>query len=139
VARPVGGPRSRGGDEVLREVGARLLAQARRPYDLAGRLGGDEMALFLPGIVDVTTAMRRADDVAAAIALPILASVGPVSVGASVGVLVVRSWGGVPSAGTLLRHADQAVFHAKRAGSRIHLYDGDEPAPFDDAWQEASR
>jgi diguanylate cyclase (GGDEF)-like protein len=125
------------GDEVLREVGARLRAQARRPQDVGGRLGGDEMALFLPGLLDVSTAMRRADDVVAALSAPIATSAGPISVGVSVGVLVIESWGGLPSAGTVLRHADQAMYHAKRAGSRIHLYDASEPGPFDDGWQEA--
>jgi diguanylate cyclase (GGDEF)-like protein len=128
------------GDEVLREVGARLLAQARRPHDIAGRLGGDEMALFLPGLADAEMAMRRGDEVAAAVCAPIATSVGPVTIGVSIGVLVLQSWGGVPSGGTLLRHADQAMYHAKRAGSRIHLYDPGEPAPFDDgAWLEARR
>jgi diguanylate cyclase (GGDEF)-like protein len=127
------------GDEVLHEVGARLLAQARRPHDIAGRLGGDELALFLPGLADVNTAMRRADDVAAAIASPIATSVGSLTVGVSVGVLVVESWGGVPSAGTVIRHADQAMYHAKRSGSRIHLYDLAETAAFDDAEVTAPR
>ena len=127
------------GDEVLREIGARLTAQARRPHDLAGRLGGDEFALFLPGLTEVDVAMRRADDVVAAISSPVATSIEPVSVGASVGVLVLESWGGVPSAGTVLRHADQAMYHAKRDGGRIHLYDGREPAPFDDTWLESRR
>jgi len=127
------------GDEVLHEVGARLAAQARRPHDLAGRLGGDEFALFLPGLDEVDPAMRRADEVVTSLSAPIATSVGAVSVGASVGVLVLESWGGVPSAGTVLRHADQAMYHAKRDGGRIHLYDGREPAPFDDAWLESRR
>jgi diguanylate cyclase (GGDEF)-like protein len=127
------------GDEVLREVGARLTAQGRRPGDMAGRLGGDEFALFLPGLVDPTTAMRRADDVVVAVSAPIATSAGSVSVGASVGVLVLEAWGGVPSAGTVLRHADQAMYHAKRDGGRIHLYDGREPAPFDVAGPESRR
>jgi diguanylate cyclase (GGDEF)-like protein len=118
------------GDEVLRAVGARLLAQARRPQDVAGRLGGDEFALFLPGLANVDTAMRRADDVATAITSPIATSVGSLRVGVSVGVLVQESWGGLPSAGTVLTHADQAMYHAKGAGSTIHLYDASETAAF---------
>jgi GGDEF domain-containing protein len=57
------------------------VAQARRPHDIAGRLGGDELALFLPGLADVGTAMRRADDVATAITSPIATSVGSLAVG----------------------------------------------------------
>lgn len=117
------------GDEVLREVGARLRAHARRPNDIAGRLGGDEMALFLPGLTDPDVAMRRADEVAEDVTRPIVSSAGVVAVGVSIGVLVATSWGGVPSAGTMLRHADQAMYHAKRSGARVHRYDAEEPSP----------
>lgn len=117
------------GDEVLREVGRRLLAQARRPGDLTGRLGGDEFALFLPGLADPDVAMRRAGEVVASITSPIATGVGPVSVGVSVGVLVQESWGGVPSTSTVLRHADQAMFRAKAAGGGAHLYDAGETDP----------
>jgi len=127
------------GDEVLAEVGNRLRGQARRSNDIAGRLGGDELALFLPGLSDARTAMRRADEVAASICEPIATSVGAVTVGVSIGVLVVESWGGVPSTTAVLRQADQAMFHAKRAGGGVHRYDPDEPAPFDDSWIEGLR
>jgi diguanylate cyclase (GGDEF)-like protein len=117
------------GDEVLREVGARLLAQARRPDDAAGRLGGDELALLWPGLIDADTAMRRCCEVADAISRPIATAAGAVSVEVSIGVLVSRSWGGVPSADTMLRHAEQAMEIAKRTGSRCHPYDREEQAP----------
>jgi len=113
------------GDEVLREVGRRLRLEARRPGDLAGRLGGDEMALFLPGLRDPSVALRRAREVVASISSPIATSVGPVTVGVSVGVLVLESWGGVPSTGTVLRHADEAMYQAKRSGDGPHLHEGD--------------
>ena len=106
------------GDEVLREVGARLRSMARRPQDLAGRLGGDELALFLPGLVDASAAEARAHELATAITAPIATSAGAVVIGASIGVLVVDAWGGVPSGGTLRRHADIAMYHAKRDGSQ---------------------
>ena len=112
------------GDEVLREIGVRLRAQARRPGDLAGRLGGDKFALYLGGLTDTATAMRRANDVVVSLCSPIATSVGQVGVGASVGVVVLEAWGGVPSVGTVLKHADQAMFHAKRGGGGHHLYDG---------------
>jgi diguanylate cyclase (GGDEF)-like protein len=116
------------GDAVLAEVGARLLAQARRPDDAAGRLGGDELSLFWPGLVDEDTAMRRCCEVADAISRPIATAAGAVSVEVSIGVLVSRSWGGVPSADTMLRHAEQAMEIAKRTGSRCHWYDREEQA-----------
>jgi diguanylate cyclase (GGDEF)-like protein len=127
------------GDEVLEAIGAQLRQQARRPIDLAGRLGGDEFALFLPGLADADTAMRRAEEVWAAVTAPIPTSAGPVSVGASIGVLVLQSWGGVPSTGTVLRHADEAAYHAKRAGGGTHLFDPAEPKPFEDRWADGRR
>jgi GGDEF domain-containing protein len=39
----------------------------------------------------------------------------------------------------VLRHADQAMYYAKRDGGRIHLYDGHEAAPFEDTWLESRR
>ncbi len=125
------------GDEVLREVAARLRREGRRSNDVAGRIGDDGFALFLPGLADTQTAMRRASEVVATISAPVATSAGPVTVEASAGVLVARSSGLVPLAGTMLRHAEQAMVHAKHNGSRIHLYDPDEPAPFDDGWLEA--
>ena len=127
------------GNEVLGEVGARLLAQARRPNDIAGRTGGDEFVLFLPGLDDAAVAVRRAEEVAIAIREPIATSVGPLIIGASVGVVVVVAWGGVPAPGTVLRHADQAMYLAKRGGGGVHLFDPREPGPFDDGWIEECR
>jgi len=127
------------GNEVLAQVGTRLRVQARRPNDIAGRLGGDEFALFLPGLDDPGVAMRRAEEVSVAIREPIATTKGPVMIGASIGVVVVVAWGGVPAPGTVLRHADQAMYLAKRDGGGIHLYDPREPGPFEDGWVEDHR
>ena len=72
--------------------------------------------------------MRRCCEVADAISRPIATAAGAVSVEVSIGVLVSRSWGGVPSADTMLRHAEQAMEIAKRTGSRCHWYDREEQA-----------
>ncbi len=115
------------GDEVLVEVGRRLRAQARRPGDLAGRLGGDEFGLFLAGLGDAETGVRRADEVVADLCVPIVTSAGLMRIGASIGVVVEQAWGGVPSGATLLTHAASAMHHAKDAGGGSHLYDPAEP------------
>jgi diguanylate cyclase (GGDEF)-like protein len=125
------------GNEILAQVGARLAAQARRPSDLAGRVGGDEFALFLPGVADAGVALRRAEELVEAVAAPIATTVGPISVGASVGVVVLPAWGGVPAMGTVLRHADAAMYLAKRDGGGSHLFDPSEPGPFEQGRTQA--
>jgi GGDEF domain-containing protein len=62
-----------------------------------------------------------------------------VIIGASVGVVVVVAWGGVPAPGTVLRHADQAMYLAKRRGGGVHLFDPREHGPFEDGWLEDRR
>jgi diguanylate cyclase (GGDEF)-like protein len=120
------------GDEVLREVGHRLCAQARRPDDIAGRLKvGDELGMFLPGLRDRATAVRRAEEIHAAICAPILASVGVLSVGVSIGIVVAESRGTLESGPAILRQADQAMRIAKLNGGGVHLYDPAEPTPFE--------
>lgn len=117
------------GDEVLREVGRRLRAQARRPDDIAGRLlVGDELGLFLPGLADPVIAVRRAEEVAAAVCGPILTSVGALSVGVSVGVRVLASRGTLESGTALLHQAERAMYVAKRSGGGVHLYEPGEPS-----------
>jgi len=127
------------GNEVLEQIGARLRAQARRPNDVAGRRGGDEFALFLPGLADPAVALRRAGELVSAVAAPIATTAGPVSVSASVGVVVLLATGTTPAMGTILRHADAAMFLAKQAGGGAHLYDAAERAPFDDGWLDEQR
>lgn len=127
------------GNEILAQIGIRLQAQARRPSDLAGRVGGDEFAMFLPGLADPEAAMRRAEEVIAAVGQPMSTSAGMVTIGVSVGVVVLPAWGGIPAMGTILRHADAAMFLAKKAGGGAHLYDPTEPGPFDDGWEDNRR
>ena len=57
------------GDELLRQVSARLRA-AVRPADTVGRLSGDEFAIILPGLVEPADARRLADRVTDCFAEP---------------------------------------------------------------------
>ena len=125
------------GDRCLWLVARALSRVARRPYDLAARLGGEEFALLLPN-TEPPGAARMAEKVRAAIAdLRIThpkASRGFVTI--SVGVAT-----GYPGAATLnpaflVDRADQALYRAKQSGRNIvAIADGEGPTddPFDPA------
>ena len=60
------------GDACFRSVAAALAAQARRPEDLAARLGGEEFALLLPGcdLAGAATIAARFVDAVRALQVP---------------------------------------------------------------------
>lgn len=102
------------GDEVLREVARRLLISVR-PYDLVGRLGGEEFLLVLPGCGSAE-AISRADQLRTAIAAqPVITSRGSIPITISIGVFIVQEWG-QPTSDDVLREVDAALYASKAAG-----------------------
>ncbi|MCR9265938.1 MAG: EAL domain-containing protein [Alphaproteobacteria bacterium] len=110
------------GDRLLEMVGRRL-SEVTRGCDMAmgleepsmvARLGGDEFTVLLPSIQDSADAARVANKLVDAIRLPFEISGHQVFLGVSVGVAVFPQDGADPE--TLMRHADLAMAHAKRAG-----------------------
>ncbi|MFD2092909.1 diguanylate cyclase domain-containing protein [Blastococcus deserti] len=100
------------GDELLRQVAARLRA-AVRPGDTVGRLSGDEFAIILPGLVDADDAHRLAERVSACFTEPFRLEGTDVPVGTSVGVAVHGGASEVRTAEELLRAADAAMYRHK--------------------------
>ncbi len=110
------------GDAVLRETARRMLG-AVRPYDAAGRYGGEEFLLILPGC-DVHAAGSQAERMRQAIeAEPIrLSDSSLVPVTVSFGVTALPR-GSDASALTLISFADQAMYLAKEQGrNRVVLH-----------------
>jgi diguanylate cyclase (GGDEF)-like protein len=101
------------GDDVLRAV-APIFAGTLRELDLAGRFGGEEFAVVLPGTT-VAGARGVAEQIRKAFAQ--VAVKGPsgelIRVTASFGAAEFPS---CPSIKTLIEHADVALYEAKRAG-----------------------
>lgn len=105
------------GDELLRQVGARLCASVRAD-DTVARLGGDEFAILLESVDGVADASRVTDRILVALGTPFLIGGRQTSIAASVGI-VVTEHGGDRAAGDLLRDADIAMYHAKASGKGI--------------------
>jgi len=107
------------GDALLRQVAARM-QDAVRTSDTVARLGGDEFAVLLPG-TDRDGAVRATQMLLAALAAPVTVEGQTVHVGASIGVALAPAQGS--EATVLLRHADVAMYVAKRGGSGYAVYD----------------
>lgn len=105
------------GDELLREIGRRLKAQAREG-ELVARLGGDEFAV----ISDSRDIAERASALTAVLTQPHSIYGRAIAPGASVGVAVYPH--DATDATDLQRFADMALYRAKAAGgSRWSAFD----------------
>lgn len=105
------------GDEVLRSIGRALAASARRPLDMAVRLGGEEFAVLLYG-TDLDEARQRAEVLRQAVQ-----SLGISHEGSSTAAEVTLSIGvsclkpDMPLAlQAIYAHADRALYEAKAFG-----------------------
>jgi diguanylate cyclase (GGDEF)-like protein/PAS domain S-box-containing protein len=116
-------------DEYGHEVGdllligvARRLEITLREVDTVARLGGDEFVLLLTGLADMDeleTILERIMDV---LEQPFDIDEHRLQVSASLGITIYPLDEADPE--SLLRHADQAMYQAKRAGrSRYSLFD----------------
>jgi diguanylate cyclase (GGDEF)-like protein len=99
------------GDEVLR-VFAEVLRETLRESDVAGRWGGEEFLLLLPG-ADEEGAAQLADRVRRALAARNIPGVPDLRVTASFG---VAGYAGETNTEQLVAAADSALYRAKRAG-----------------------
>jgi diguanylate cyclase (GGDEF)-like protein len=107
------------GDDLLRQVAARLHGGLEYEGALLARLGGDEFAIFMLDI-DVAAAEAAADRISATLTGPFIVDGITVRVAASVGVSIFPSHGVEVSA--LLRRADIAMYHAKARRSGFRVY-----------------
>lgn len=104
------------GDKVLTEIGRRL-RETLRLGDTGVRLGGDEFAVIMTSDVNVLSASRLADRLAAELAEPISLNGNQVAVGASIGVALS------PDDGTQIREllhvADRRMYDNKLRDRKV--------------------
>lgn len=125
------------GDRFLVEVGKRLRANLRAS-DLVARLGGDEFFAVLEDVQDADPIETVARKLLAEIMRPY--DLGPgmqARVSASIGISIFPD--DAPDAGTLMKHADRAMYEAKRAGKNDFRYYADsKPFPVQTPRTEAA-
>ena len=122
------------GDVLITTVAQRMEACVRKS-DTVARLGGDEfvlISLHTPAKDSIHSAFSYVTDmllkIQATLAEPILLGEQPFSVTCSVGVSVYPQHGADPD--TLLKHADEAMYVAKKNGrNKIEFYSGDAALP----------
>ena len=101
------------GDLLLREVGERI-RRCVRHSDLVARLGGDEFVVMLYGTMDDTQARDIAEQIRNVLQQPYLLEGRSVRISASIGIALHPRDGDEKK--PLLRHADNAMYAAKRKG-----------------------
>jgi len=101
------------GDEVLRQVAARLMRIVRKD-DIVARVGGDEFLVLQSGVMTGRDARSLGNKVIAAISEPMQIAGRTVQVGACVGVAFHRQ--GQDSFQQVSAAADRALYRAKKAG-----------------------
>ena len=110
------------GDRILCAVTARLEQVLRRRTDTFARLGGDEFAILLPGD-DAAAAESVAKAIQHALEVPFIPEGHHLAVRASIGIAVYPEHGDERS--VLLRHADVAMYAAKRNKLGYALWNDD--------------
>ena len=105
------------GDEVLREVAARLVGSVRS-YDAVSRYGGEEFLIVMAGC-GLECATARAEQIRKRIeGQPTRTQEGDVAITMSLGVAASGDWEGLDGDG-LIREADAALYHAKGEGRNL--------------------
>ncbi|CAN7351420.1 diguanylate cyclase [Pseudorhodoferax sp. LjRoot39] len=110
------------GDLLLIEVATRIRAQLREG-DTVARLGGDEFAVLLAPVHHPQDALRIADKINAAVALPLSERHERIVPSVSIGIALYPEHG--QTADQLLRAADRAMYEAKKSGrGTSRLFEG---------------
>lgn len=107
------------GDELLREVSARIRATVREE-DVVARLGGDEFAIIQLGDLQPQSADGLAQRLIEAIDRPFRIGERAINVGASIGIALSPQDAETPE--DLFKNADLALYKAKNEGRNLHRF-----------------
>lgn len=107
------------GDELLRQV-AVLLREKTRESDIISRFGGDEFCLLFEGISGCDGMRKLAEKIVACFQSPFHVSDNAVEITASIGVAFYPD--DSDDDGDLIKHADHAMYEAKKAGKNQYKF-----------------
>lgn len=108
------------GDQLLKSVASRL-KQCVRASDCIARLGGDEFTVVLENMGNANAAATAAQKIANALGEPFSVDGHDIFVSTSIGISLFPSDG--EDVSTLLRHADTAMYRAKRTNRGYQFYE----------------
>ena len=108
------------GDEVIQQIAMRLSA-AVRPVDVVARLGGDEFGVIVDGAEPGETHRTVAERLVRTLSEPV--DVGGIALDVNCSVGVSRFPDDGATAADLLRHADIAMYSAKREQTVIEIFE----------------
>jgi len=103
------------GDRLLSDVAARL-SNCVRVADTVARMGGDEFTVILTGVKQPKDVEFVAQNIIDVLAMPFPIAQPPVRISVSIGITLYPQ--DAPSPVALLEAADQAMYKAKKSGSR---------------------
>jgi len=120
------------GDWLLRSVAGRILDNLRQS-DTAARMGGDEFVVVLPDIQHPDQAQTVAEKISNELQQPFVTAAGEkLEVSSSIGIALYPDHSEDDQ--QLIRMADEAMYHAKKAGSgRVELF-----APVEDTGETST-
>ncbi len=108
------------GDQLLKVVAERLRG-AVRAVDTVARLGGDEFVIILNDIADADDAAQVAEKIVASFAQSMRIGAHELRTSTSIGISLYPEDG--REANALMKNADTAMYHAKRAGrDNFHFF-----------------
>ena len=102
------------GDRVLLEVAQRI-STSIRAADTAARFGGDEFAVLLEDVQELSAAVETAERILESVSRPLTLEGNELVIRASLGISVVEA-GSASDADELIRNADAAMYIAKSDG-----------------------
>ncbi|TFW02374.1 EAL domain-containing protein [Oxalobacteraceae bacterium OM1] len=108
------------GDRLLQAVAQRIRRSVRNA-DCVARLGGDEFTIVLAQVAGPNAAGTAAQNVCRALATPFQIDGNDIFVSASVGISMYPH--DATDVGTLLRHADTAMYRAKRSNAGFQFFE----------------